>query len=129
MSLLAWLGKFISHTADGKPTTGVWWTANILAAILFGLGHLPATAAHNDHHAAGRRPRAGVEWLPRNRFRLFLFQIWAGIRHAVPFLRRYYSARGVLDLVICFGKWTIHLDSENSPSDGGVFCSLSLLCT
>jgi hypothetical protein len=45
MSLLAWLGKFVSHTADGKPTAGVLWAANILAAILFGLGHLPATAA------------------------------------------------------------------------------------
>lgn len=45
MSLLAWLGKFISRTAEGKPTTGVLWTANILAAVLFGLGHLPATAA------------------------------------------------------------------------------------
>jgi len=45
MSLLAWLGKFVSHTADGRPTNGVLWGANILAAILFGLGHLPATAA------------------------------------------------------------------------------------
>ena len=45
MSLLTWLGKFISHTEDGKPTAGVLWTANILAAVLFGLGHLPATAA------------------------------------------------------------------------------------
>ena len=45
MSLLAWLGKFISHTADGRPTAGVLWTANILTAVLFGLGHLPATAA------------------------------------------------------------------------------------
>ena len=45
MSLLAWLGKFVSHTSDGRPTVGVLWTANILAAILFGLGHLPATAA------------------------------------------------------------------------------------
>jgi len=44
MSFLAWLGKFISKTADGKPTNTVFWTANILAAILFGLGHLPATA-------------------------------------------------------------------------------------
>ena len=44
MSFLAWLGKFISKTADGKPTNGVFWTANILAAALFGLGHLPATA-------------------------------------------------------------------------------------
>lgn len=44
MSLLAWLGKFISHTADGLPASGVLWVANILAAIIFGLGHLPATA-------------------------------------------------------------------------------------
>lgn len=44
MSLLAWLGKFISHTADGLPASGILWVANILAAIIFGLGHLPATA-------------------------------------------------------------------------------------
>jgi len=44
MSFLAWLGKFISKTADGKPTNAVFWVANILAAVLFGLGHLPATA-------------------------------------------------------------------------------------
>lgn len=44
MSLLAWLGSFISKTAEGKPTSAVFWTANILAAVLFGLGHLPATA-------------------------------------------------------------------------------------
>jgi membrane protease YdiL (CAAX protease family) len=45
MSLLAWLGHFISRKPDGTPTTAVLWTANILAAVLFGLGHLPATAA------------------------------------------------------------------------------------
>lgn len=44
MSLLAWLGSFISKTTDGRPTAAVFWTANILAAVLFGLGHLPATA-------------------------------------------------------------------------------------
>jgi hypothetical protein len=44
MSVLAWLGKFISKTPEGKPTIAVFWIANILAAILFGLGHLPATA-------------------------------------------------------------------------------------
>ena len=44
MSLLAWFGSFISKTADGKPTSIVFWIANILAAVLFGLGHLPATA-------------------------------------------------------------------------------------
>jgi len=45
LSLFAFLGKFVSHTADGRPTLAVLWVANILAAILFGLGHLPATAA------------------------------------------------------------------------------------
>ncbi|HEY5981948.1 MAG TPA: CPBP family glutamic-type intramembrane protease [Anaerolineales bacterium] len=45
MSFLAWLGRFVSRTADGKPTMAVLWIANILAAVLFGLGHLPATAA------------------------------------------------------------------------------------
>lgn len=44
MSFLAWLGSFISKTMEGKPTSAVFWTANILAAVLFGLGHLPATA-------------------------------------------------------------------------------------
>lgn len=45
MSFLVWLGRFVSKTADGKPTVAVLWIANILAAVLFGLGHLPATAA------------------------------------------------------------------------------------
>ncbi len=44
LSLLAFIGKFFSHTADGHPTLAALWIANILAAILFGLGHLPATA-------------------------------------------------------------------------------------
>ena len=43
MSFFAWLGRFVSKTPEGKPTSMVFWTANILAAILFGLGHLPAT--------------------------------------------------------------------------------------
>jgi membrane protease YdiL (CAAX protease family) len=44
MSFLVWLGRFLSRTADGKPTNAVLWIANILAAVLFGLGHLPTTA-------------------------------------------------------------------------------------
>ncbi len=44
MSFFVWLGRFISKTAEGKPTAAVIWSANILAAVLFGLGHLPATA-------------------------------------------------------------------------------------
>ncbi len=44
MSFLVWLGRFLSKTAEGKPTAGVMWIANIRAAVLFGLGHLPALA-------------------------------------------------------------------------------------
>jgi hypothetical protein len=44
MSFFVWLGRFISKTPEGKPTRGVFWIANILAAILFGLGHLPTVA-------------------------------------------------------------------------------------
>ena len=45
LSLFAWLGRLVSRTADGRPTLIVFWIANIVAAILFGLGHLPATAS------------------------------------------------------------------------------------
>jgi membrane protease YdiL (CAAX protease family) len=44
MSFFVWLGRFLSKTSDGMPTSVVFWTANILAAVLFGLGHLPTLA-------------------------------------------------------------------------------------
>lgn len=44
MSFLVWLGRFVSKTSEGGPTLAVLWVANVLAAVLFGLGHLPATA-------------------------------------------------------------------------------------
>jgi membrane protease YdiL (CAAX protease family) len=45
LSLLAWIGHLVNRTPEGRP--GIWalWAANILAAVLFGLGHLPATVA------------------------------------------------------------------------------------
>lgn len=45
MSLLAWLGSFIVKPVDGKANVTVLWIANILAAIMFGVGHLPTAAA------------------------------------------------------------------------------------
>lgn len=45
MSLLAWLGSFIVKPINGKANTSVLWIANILAAVVFGLGHLPAANA------------------------------------------------------------------------------------
>ena len=44
MSLFAWLGSFISRTPEGRPTIIIFWIANIFAAVLFGLGHLPTLA-------------------------------------------------------------------------------------
>jgi hypothetical protein len=43
-SLVAWfLGKFLK-TSEGMPSNGAFWVAIIFVAILFGLGHLPATS-------------------------------------------------------------------------------------
>lgn len=45
LSLLAWLIGFAWHVPGGKPTLGALWLANILAAVIFGLSHLPTTAS------------------------------------------------------------------------------------
>ncbi|RPI83536.1 MAG: CPBP family intramembrane metalloprotease [Chloroflexi bacterium] len=43
MSSLVWLLGLVWKTPGGEPAIGAFWTANILAALLFGAGHLPAT--------------------------------------------------------------------------------------
>lgn len=45
LTLLVWLGSLISRTEEGRPHRLTFWIANVLAAVLFGLAHLPATAA------------------------------------------------------------------------------------
>ena len=40
-SLLAWLGNFIIKSDSLAPRLQVLWIANILAAVIFGIGHLP----------------------------------------------------------------------------------------
>ncbi|MEZ4683152.1 MAG: CPBP family intramembrane glutamic endopeptidase [Caldilineaceae bacterium] len=45
LSLVAWIGRFVNRTATGRPGLAALWVANIVAALLFGLGHLPATVA------------------------------------------------------------------------------------
>ena len=42
MSLLAWAGA--RATRQERPGGGVMWTANVLTALLFGVGHLPTLA-------------------------------------------------------------------------------------
>ena len=45
MSLLVWVGWKVINRSSLRPSPGVVWASIIIAAILFGLGHLPALAA------------------------------------------------------------------------------------
>jgi membrane protease YdiL (CAAX protease family) len=44
LSLLVWIFSKVLKTSDGIPRTSVIWSGIIIAAVVFGLGHLPATA-------------------------------------------------------------------------------------
>ena len=44
LSFLAWITLKIKKSADGNPTVFGIWLSIILAAVIFGLGHLPATS-------------------------------------------------------------------------------------
>ena len=44
VSLLVWITFLIKKTSDGRPTAFGVWLSIFLAAIIFGIGHLPATA-------------------------------------------------------------------------------------
>lgn len=45
MSLLVWIFFKIKKTNEGKPTNAGMWLAIILAAVIFGAGHLPTVMA------------------------------------------------------------------------------------
>jgi membrane protease YdiL (CAAX protease family) len=44
LSLLAWMLGKVWRAVNGLPRTGVLWTANLMVAIIFGLGHLPSAS-------------------------------------------------------------------------------------
>ncbi len=48
MSLVAWVFYRIKSTPDGKPTTIGMWLSIIIAALLFGISHLPAVLFFAD---------------------------------------------------------------------------------
>ncbi len=45
MALFVWIGWRVAQRGQGLPRPALVWTAIILAAFLFGLGHLPALAS------------------------------------------------------------------------------------
>jgi membrane protease YdiL (CAAX protease family) len=45
VSIVAWLCGRWWRTPGGLPTSGAFWIAIVLVAVLFGLGHLPITSA------------------------------------------------------------------------------------
>lgn len=45
MTLLVWAFYKIKRTEEGKPTNLGVWSAIVISAIIFGVGHLPITAA------------------------------------------------------------------------------------
>lgn len=45
LSGMAWLLSCAWQTPSGRPTDAALWSANVIMAALFGLGHLPATMA------------------------------------------------------------------------------------
>jgi len=48
MSLLVWIFFKIKKDSEGKPKKAGFWLAIILAAVIFGAGHLPAVSAITD---------------------------------------------------------------------------------
>ena len=44
MSLLVWIGWRVAQRGQGLPRPALVWTAIVLAALLFGIAHLPALA-------------------------------------------------------------------------------------
>jgi hypothetical protein len=45
LTLVAWVGWRFFQRREGAPGPGIMWGAIILAAVLFGVGHLPAVSA------------------------------------------------------------------------------------
>jgi len=45
MTLFVWIGWRVAQRGQGAPRPALVWTAIILAALLFGIGHLPALAS------------------------------------------------------------------------------------
>jgi membrane protease YdiL (CAAX protease family) len=48
MTFLVWVGWRVGGALEGTPGALVAWAAIVLAAVLFGVGHLPALAAATD---------------------------------------------------------------------------------
>jgi hypothetical protein len=73
-SVLAWLFSRVWHTPAGLPTDAVLWTANVIMALLFALGHLPArfTGLDSTAHA---HPGVTAQYPRRTHMRLVVLDV------------------------------------------------------
>jgi hypothetical protein len=46
VSLFAWIGHFIKRDLEGRPSRAVYWSAIVLAGLLFGWAHIDARLGH-----------------------------------------------------------------------------------
>ena len=46
VSLIAWIGHFIRRDLEGRPSRAVYWSAIILAGLIFGWAHVDARLGH-----------------------------------------------------------------------------------
>ena len=93
LSLVAWLFGRWWKTAAGMPAPGAFRAAIVVVAVLFGLGHLPATAAIAALDARARRARAGSQWSGWSRVWLSVLETRPGSGDG----RTYERARGDAD--------------------------------
>jgi len=42
LTAILWLAMVITKNKTNRPSLTILWLANIIAAVIFGLGHLPA---------------------------------------------------------------------------------------
>ncbi len=92
MSGLAWILSRFWRNPSVLPADGAYWAAIVLAALLFGLGHLPATKALTPLTPMIVMPRPGAQRPRRNRRRLALLAVRPGGGHVGTLQRRYLAS-------------------------------------
>jgi len=96
MALFVWIGWRVAQRGQGAPRPALVWTAIILAALLFGIGHLPAMASM-------------VTLTPRIVIRTVLLNAFGGIVFGWLFWRRNLETAMVAHAVAHVGFFVVNV--------------------